>query len=72
MAAIKRAATFADKSREEHFEAALKKMRGEFDMERLDVMAENILSIADNISKDSLLIQAIMDHLGLPDVEFDE
>jgi len=40
LAAIKRSATLAEKSREERFEAAIKKMRGEFDMDRLDVMAE--------------------------------
>ena len=72
LAAIKRAATLAEKSREERFEAAIKKMRGEFDMDRLDVMAENILAMANTVYKDSLRMKAIMDHLGIPDVESDE
>ncbi len=69
---LKRAFALAEKSREDRFEAALKKLRGDFELRLMDVLAASIVEVADDISKDSLRIQAIMDHLGLPDVEFDE
>ena len=49
LAGLKRAFALAETSREDRFNAALKKLRGEFDMDRLDVMASNILSMADTL-----------------------
>jgi hypothetical protein len=40
-------------------------------MDRLDVMASNVRSMADTVGRDSQRIQAIMAHLGLPDVEIE-
>jgi hypothetical protein len=41
-------------------------------MSRIEAVASNILAVADIVERDSLRIQAIMGHLGLPDVEFED
>jgi hypothetical protein len=58
-------------TRAERFNAALGKLRGEFDMDRLDVMAANIVAIADAAARDSHRIQAMMAYLGLKDIEIE-
>jgi hypothetical protein len=68
---LKRAFAIAEASREDRFNAALKKLRSEFDMSRVDVMGSNVLATADMLERDSLRIQAIMAHFGIPDVEIE-
>jgi hypothetical protein len=72
LAGLKRAFALAETSREDRFNAALKRLRSEFDMDRLDIMAANVLSTADTVFRDSRRLAAIMAHLGIPDVESDE
>jgi hypothetical protein len=47
------------------------KGKGDFHTDRLDVMASNVRSMADTVWRDSHRIQAIMAHLGLPEVEIE-
>jgi hypothetical protein len=69
--ALKRAFALAEASREDRFNSVLKKLRSEFDIDRLDVMAANIVTMSDTVSQGNLRILAIMAHLGLPDVEIE-
>ena len=71
LAGLKRAFALAETSREDRFNAALKKLRGEFDMDRLDVMASNILAMADTVYRDSRRLEAILAHFGIPDVKIE-
>jgi hypothetical protein len=71
LAGVKRALAVKEASREERFNAALAKLRSEFDMDRLDVIAAEVATLAGMAGRDSLRIQAIMRHLGLPDVKLE-
>src|SRR5258705_13707677 len=71
LAGLKRAFALAETSREDRSNTALKRLRGEFDMDRLDVMASNILVMADTVSRDRRRLAAIMAHLGIPDVKIE-
>jgi hypothetical protein len=67
---LKRALAAAEASRETRFNSALAKLRAEFDMSRIGAIASNVLAVADAIEQDSLRMQLILDHLGLPDAGF--
>jgi hypothetical protein len=68
---LKRAFTAAEASRDSRFNSALAKLRAEFDTSRIEVIASNVLAVAEVVERNSVRIQAIMGHLGLPDIEFD-
>jgi hypothetical protein len=68
---LKRAFAAAEASREQRVSSVLARLRSEFDMSRIEVVASNVLAVADTVERDSLRIQALMKHFGLPDIEFD-
>ena len=69
---LKLAFKTAEASRGNRFDNAMKKLRTEFDMDRLNAISANIISISDMVSLNGLRIQVIMEHLGLPDVEIED